>query len=112
MITGAARATTNNRMELKAAIESLRILKYPCRVVVHTDSTYVEKAFNDGWIENWIKKGWKNASKKPVENQDLWKELLKLTDVHDVRWVKVRGHADDDLNNRVDGLAVEAMKLQ
>jgi ribonuclease HI len=99
-------------MELTAAIEALRVLKRPCRVVIHTDSAYLEKAFNDGWIENWIKRGWKTASKKPVENQDLWKQLLDLTGVHEVSWVKVRGHADDEINNRVDGLAVEAMKVQ
>jgi len=112
VITGAARQTTNNRMELTAAIEALRVLKYPCNVTVHTDSSYLERAFNDGWIDNWIKKGWKTASKKPVGNQDLWQDLLKLTNIHDVRWVKVKGHADNDLNNRVDRLAVEAMKLQ
>ena len=112
MITGAAKETTNNRMELTAAIEALRVLKYPCTVILHTDSSYVERAFNDGWIENWIKKGWKTASKKPVGNQDLWKDLLKLTKIHDVRWVKVKGHSDDYQNDRVDGLAVEAMKIQ
>ena len=99
-------------MELTAVIEALRVLKLPCRVIVHTDSAYVERAFNDGWIDNWIRKGWRTASKKPVENQDLWKDLLRLTSMHDVRWVKVRGHSDNDLNNRVDGLAVEAMKMQ
>jgi ribonuclease HI len=112
VITGAERQTTNNRMELTAALEALRVLKRPCRVSIHTDSAYLERAFNDGWIENWIARGWKTASKKPVENQDLWKELLKFTARHEVRWVKVKGHADDDTNNRVDGLAVTAMKTQ
>jgi ribonuclease HI len=112
VLTGAAKRTTNNRMELSAAIGALGVLKRRCRVIVHTDSAYLEKAFNEGWIDNWIKRGWKTASKKPVENQDLWQELIRLTKKHDVSWVKVKGHADDDLNNRVDGLAVEAMKIQ
>jgi ribonuclease HI len=112
VITGAAKQTTNNRMELTAAIEALRVLKFSCKVLLHTDSAYVERAFNDKWIENWIKKGWKTASRKPVENQDLWKQLLGLTNIHEVQWIKVKGHADNDLNNRVDGLAVEAMRIQ
>ena len=103
--------TTNNRMELTAAIEALRVLKYRCRVRLHTDSSYLEKAFNEGWIENWIRKGWKTASKKPVGNQDLWKVLIELDKGHDVEWIKVKGHADDETNLRVDGLAVEAMKI-
>ena len=111
VITGAERETTNNRMELTAAIEALRVLKRPCKVRLHTDSAYLEKAFNDGWIENWIRRGWRTASKKPVENQDLWKELLDVSEPHDVEWIKVKGHADNDLNNRVDGLAVEAMRI-
>jgi ribonuclease HI len=111
VITGAEKRTTNNRMELTAAIEALRVLRRSCRVKIHTDSAYVEKAFNDGWIDNWLKRGWKTASKKPVENQDLWKELIDLAGKHSVEWIKVKGHADDALNNRVDGLAVEAMKI-
>ena len=110
VITGAAKHTTNNRMELTAAIEALRTLRYPCEVSVHTDSAYVSNAFNQGWIENWIKRGWKTASKKPVENKDLWLQLLEQTSRHKVRWVKVKGHSDND-GNRVDRLAVEAMKL-
>ncbi len=112
IITGAERQTTNNRMELQAAIGALQVLKFRCNVHLHTDSSYVEKAFNDGWIKNWIKRGWKTASKKPVGNQDLWKQLIELEEMHDVTWIKVKGHADDDSNNRVDGLAVEAMKNQ
>ena len=108
-ISGSEKATTNNRMELKAVVESLRALKKPCRAVVHTDSAYIANAFNDGWIENWIRRGWKTASKKPVKNRDLWEELLESMEIHDVSFVKVRGHADDVLNNRVDELAVAAM---
>ena len=96
---------------MTAAIEALHALKHPCRVWLHTDSAYLEKAFNEGWIDSWIRKGWKTASKKPVENQDLWKVLIELDRVNDVEWIKVKGHADDETNIRVDGLAVEAMKM-
>ncbi len=109
-ISGAGAHTTNNRMELTAAIEALSALKTRCRVRIYTDSAYLARAFNDGWLAGWVKRGWKTAAKKPVENQDLWKKLLQLTEVHEVRFHKVKGHADDPLNNRVDRLAVEAMR--
>lgn len=99
-------------MELTAALEALRALRYPCVVELHTDSAYLANAFNQGWIDNWIRKGWKTAAKKPVENQDLWQQLLAEVGRHRVKWVKVKGHADNDANNRVDRLAVEAMKGQ
>lgn len=111
VITGAEKDTTNNRMELAAVVESLRVLKEPCSVAVHTDSAYIANAFNDGWIDNWQRRGWITAGKKPVKNQDLWKDLLRLMAQHEVSFVKVKGHADDELNNRVDRLAVEALKL-
>lgn len=111
VITGAEKDTTNNRMELAAVVESLRVLKEPCSVAVHTDSAYIANAFNDGWIDNWQRRGWMTAGKKPVKNQDLWKDLLRLMAQHEVSFVKVKGHADDELNNRVDRLAVEALKL-
>jgi ribonuclease HI len=111
VLTGAEKHTTNNRMELQAAIGALQVLREPCRVDLHTDSAYLSRAFTDGWIENWIKRDWKTASKKPVENRDLWEQLLLLTRRHKVTWIKVKGHADDDTNNRVDRLAVEAMRL-
>jgi ribonuclease HI len=110
VITGAETETTNNRMELTAIVESLRVLKQRCLVHVHTDSAYVVNAFREGWIDRWTAKGWKTANKKPVKNRDLWEALLSLMGRHDVRFVKVKGHADDELNNRVDRLAVEAMK--
>lgn len=109
VVAGGEPLTTNNRMELRAAIEALRALKHPCRVTLHTDSAYLYKAFTAGWLKKWQKNGWKTSSKKPVENQDLWQELLELSERHDVKWVKVKGHADDERNNRVDGLAVAAM---
>jgi len=111
-ISGAEPDTTNNRMELLAAIESLRTLKKPCRVKLHTDSQYLQKAFGDGWLENWVAKGWKTAGKKPVANKDLWQELLKLTDIHNVDFVWVKGHAGNEYNERCDelvGLARQTM---
>ena len=90
VITGHEPQTTNNRMELAAVVESLRVLKETCQVAVHTDSSYVANAFNENWIEGWIKRGWKTAGNKPVKNQDLWEELIKQVDRHKVTFVKVR----------------------
>ena len=111
VVSGAAPETTNNRMELTAALEALRALKEPCRVSLHTDSAYLARAFNERWVENWQRKGWRTANKKPVENKDLWEGLLEQAARHRVAWIKVKGHADDPINNRVDALAVEAMEL-
>ena len=109
VITGAEAETTNNRMELQAVIGALQVLKEPCRVSLHTDSSYVANAINEGWLTNWIRKGWKTAGKKPVKNRELWQALLPLLEKHDVEFIKVKGHADDELNNRVDRLAVDAI---
>jgi ribonuclease HI len=109
ILTGGEPATTNNRMELQAVIQSLLALREPCRVKIHTDSSYIANAFKDKWIESWKRRGWKKADKKPVKNRDLWEALLAAIADHQVEWVKVKGHADDDLNNRVDRLAVTAM---
>lgn len=109
-LTGAAEDTTNNRMEMRAVIEALKALNQPCHVKIHSDSALIVNAFKQGWIDNWQKRGWKKADKKPVENQDLWKEMLKAMEPHDVEWIKVKGHADNERNNRVDALAVEASK--
>ena len=97
-------------MELTAVVESLRVLKERCIAHVHTDSSYVANAINQKWIDRWVAKGWKTANKKPVKNQDLWEQLISMLEKHDVRFVKVKGHADDDLNNRVDRLAVDAIR--
>jgi ribonuclease HI len=110
VLTGAEGHTTNNRMEMTAVLEALRALKRPSAVRVHTDSAYVQRAFAQGWLANWQRNGWKTASKKPVENQDLWQELLRASEPHQVEWVKVKGHAGNPDNERVDGLAVLAMK--
>lgn len=100
--------TTNNRMELMAAIAALEALKRPCEVEVHSDSQYVVNAFNQHWVDGWQRRGWKNAKKEPVKNPDLWKRLIAATRSHDVRWVWVRGHAGAELNERCDQLAVAA----
>ncbi len=110
VLTGAELHTTNNRMELTAAIEALRALKESCDVELHTDSHYLVRAVEEGWLERWQQNGWRTASRKPVENQDLWQALLEVMRPHRVRFVKVKGHADDALNNRADRLAVEAMR--
>ena len=112
VLTGAEPETTNNRMEMMDIIEALRVLREPVRAHVHTDSAYVVNAFDQNWIDNWMRRGWKTAGKKPVKNKDLWLALIEQTKRHEVRFVKVKGHADDALNNRVDRLAVEAGKLQ
>ncbi len=111
VVSGAAPETTNNRMELTAALEALRALKEPCRVSLHTDSAYLTRAFNDGWLDNWVRKGWRTVNKKPVGNKDLWEGLLEQAARHRIAWIKVKGHADDPINNRVDALAVGAMEL-
>ena len=98
--------TTNNRMELMAAIAALEALKRPCEVEVHSDSQYVVNAFNQHWVDGWQRRGWKNAKKEPVKNPDLWKRLIAATRSHDVRWVWVRGHAGAELSERCDQLAV------
>ena len=101
--------TTNNIMELSAVIQALSMLKEPCNVKVHSDSAYVINAINQKWITNWVRNGWKTANKEPVKNKELWEELLKLVDFHKIDFIKVKGHSDNELNNRCDELANEAM---
>ncbi len=110
VISGAEPQTTNNRMELRAAVEALEAMREPVRVELHTDSAYLSRAFTEGWVDRWVANGWRTAKKKPVENQDLWQRLVAQADRHRVKWIKVKGHANDEMNNRVDMLAVEAMK--
>lgn len=109
-ISGFEGHTTNNRMELTGPIKALERLKESCEVSLYSDSSYLINAFNKGWLTSWQKKNWVKSDKKPVENQDLWKELLKLCDIHSVKWIKVRGHADNAGNNRCDQLAREAIR--
>lgn len=109
-ISGYHPETTNNRMEMFAVIQALMALKKPCSVKLHSDSAYVVNAFNNGWLDNWQKKNWKKADKSPVENQDLWQLLLNVIGEHQVEFIKVKGHADNEWNNRCDELARQAIK--
>ena len=102
--------TTNNRMELTAAIEALSALKEPCEVLLYSDSSYLVNAFLQRWLMGWQQRNWVKSDKKPVENKDLWQKLLELTGVHSVTWIKVKGHADNQENNRCDELATLAIK--
>ena len=109
-LSGGEPHSTNNRMEMRAVIEALRALNRPCRVKIHSDSALIVNAFTKDWIENWQKKGWKKADKKTVENRELWEEMLMAINHHQVQWIKVKGHSNNKLNDRVDRLAVEAAK--
>ncbi|HWZ31149.1 MAG TPA: ribonuclease HI [Bryobacteraceae bacterium] len=108
---GSSPQTTNNRMELTAAIEGLRSLKERCQVEVVTDSEYVKNGITQ-WIHGWKRNGWKTSAKKPVVNQDLWEELDELASQHDVQWTWTKGHADHEDNNRCDELATQAARDQ
>lgn len=107
-LSGGFECTTNNRMELLGVIEGLAALKRPCKVEVHSDSQYVVNAFNQRWVDGWLKRGWRNASKQPVKNVDLWKRLLAVKDPHDVTFHWVKGHAGHPENERCDQLATAA----
>ena len=109
---GYAANTTNNRMELLAAVEALQALKQPCIVDLYSDSAYLINAWQQNWLKNWQRNGWKNAKKQAVENQDLWQQLLALARVHQVVWHKVKGHSDNEENNRCDELARLAIAEQ
>ena len=105
-ISGGEKATTNNRMELSGVIEALKCLKEPCNVELWSDSKYVIDGLAKGWAESWRKNGWKKADKKPALNPDLWEDLLNLTEMHEMHYHWVKGHADNEFNNRCDALAV------
>ncbi len=107
-IYGSEDNTTNNRMELTAALQALKALKFPCSVDLYTDSNYLRSAFERGWLNKWLKNGWKTSSKDPVLNRDLWEELLELSKVHEIKWNWVKGHADNAINNRCDALVKKA----
>ncbi len=104
-ISGAEEVTTNNKMELTACIKSLKLLKEPCEVTLFSDSAYVVNAFNENWIEGWQNNNWRNSQKKEVANIELWKELISLTQTHNVTFNKVKGHAGDKYNEICDALA-------
>ena len=106
---GAEPLTTNNRMELMAAIQALEALKRPCKVELHTDSKYVQQGIRE-WIHGWKARGWKTADKKPVKNDDLWKRLDAARARHEVDWRWIKGHAGHEFNERADALARQGME--
>ena len=108
-ISGSEKNTTNNRMELLAAIMSLKKIKSNSEVVIFTDSTYVKNGITE-WMKNWKKNGWKNSNKKPVKNKDLWVKLDKLCESNSVSWKWVKGHSYNEFNNLADELATKAIK--
>lgn len=105
ILSGGANPTTNNVMELTAVIRGLQALKEPCRVELYSDSNYVVQAINEGWLSGWAKNGWKSAANKPVKNVELWQELLPLLKTHKIEFLKVKGHAGVDKNERCDAIA-------
>ena len=110
VISGGEANTTNNRMELLAVINALKILKERCEVTLYSDSAYVVNAVLNDRLFRWFQAGWKTNDKKPVKNQELWEELLKMLSFHSVTFVKVKGHADNEYNNRCDKLARNEIK--
>lgn len=109
-LSGFEGATTNNRMELTAAIEGLKALKYPCSVELYSDSSYLINAFKNNWLTGWKRNGWRNSSKEEVKNRDLWEEIDGLCSIHQIKWIKVKGHSDNEYNNRCDKLATGQIK--
>jgi len=103
-ISGFKAHTTNNEMELMAALVALQSLKEPCKVTLYSDSAYLVNAFLQGWIYNWEKLGWKKK-KEPLKNKEIWMNIYEMTKKHEVTWVKVKGHSDNEFNNRCDELA-------
>ena len=110
IVSGSEKETTNNRMELLAAIKGLQALKESCTVNLYSDSQYLVDAFNQNWIITWQMNCWKTANKKEVKNPDLWKILLELNEKHKITFIKVKGHSDNEYNNRCDKIAVEEYK--
>lgn len=112
VLSGGEPFTTNNRMEVYAAIAGLSALKEKCAVKLYSDSAYLVNAIEQRWLESWRSRGWTTADKKPVKNKELWTELYALLQKHDVTFIKVKGHADNEYNNRCDGYArAEISKL-
>ena len=104
-ISGGEHPTTNNKMELTAAIEALKLLKMPCEVDLYSDSAYLINCFQNNWLKGWKAKNWVNSKREPVKNIELWKILDDLNNVHKIKWIKVKGHSDNVYNNRCDELA-------
>ncbi len=110
VLTGGEEQTTNNRMELMGVISGLEALKEDCEVEIYSDSAYVVNAFLQDWISYWLMSGWRTKGKKPVQNIELWQRLLNVCAKHKITWNKVKGHADNELNNRCDALAVSEIE--
>lgn len=110
IVSGSENVTTNNRMELLAVIKGLETLKEPCVVNLYSDSRYVVDAFNENWITSWQNNSWRTANRKEVKNIDLWQRLLDLSAIHKINFIKVKGHADNEFNNRCDKIAVDEYK--
>lgn len=106
-ISGAEKETTNNKMEIMAVLEGLKMLKEPCSVTIYSDSAYVVNSINQGWIYGWKKNNWRKKDKSVVKNIELWEEMLRLMSIHKVKFIKVKGHSDNEYNNRCDTLAVK-----
>lgn len=104
-ISGYEENTTNNRMEMKAAIEALKCLKEACEVELYSDSAYLINGFNQGWVQKWKSNGWTGSDREEIKNIEMWKELDALSRIHNITWIKVKGHSDNDYNNRCDKLA-------
>ncbi len=110
VVSGSSKQTTNNQMEILAVIMGLKALKEPCIVNLYSDSAYVVEAFNQGWINNWQKNNWKTADKKDVKNKELWVDLFSEFSKHKVNFIKVKGHSDNEYNNKCDKIAVSEYK--
>lgn len=108
-ISGYSPETTNNVMEMTAVVEALKLLKEECEITIYSDSAYVVNAFLQKWIKGWIANGWKTSNKKEVKNKELWQEMLDLLNKHNYKFIKVKGHSDNEYNNRCDFLATSAI---
>ena len=109
-MSGYEEETTNNRMELLAAISALKALKGSCIVELYSDSAYLVNSFKECWLEKWKANGWRTSKREDVKNVDLWQELDELSEIHDITWIKVKGHSDNEFNNRCDKLATGEIK--
>ena len=109
-LNGGEADTTNNRMELMAAIKAMEALNMPCRIKLHSDSVLLINAFTQNWVAGWQRKGWMKAGNEPVKNPDLWQRLIELAKIHRIEWVKVKGHAGIHYNERCDQLATAAIQ--
>jgi ribonuclease HI len=109
-ISGYSKSTTNNIMEITAVLEAVKLLKFPCNIKIYSDSAYVVNCFNQKWIYNWQKNNWKTSDKKPVKNKELWEELYNILQAHKFEFIKVKGHSDNEFNNRCDELATGEIK--